>query len=292
MSAVKTTERNESVIKGRTSKRICFSLRIFSYITTGIAVVALFAIIIYTVVGGIDKLSLEFLFGDGKLEHSLLPAIVGTLELILISMAIAVPIGIGSAIFLAEYTKTQSKFVKAIRLATETLSGIPSIVYGLFGYLIFVVAFKMGYTILGGGITLAIMVLPVIVRSVEESLLAVPQGLREGSYALGTSKVRTIFKVVLPSCAGGTVTALILAVGRVVSESAVLILTVGMVVNKVPESVLSPGTSLALDIYYFASHGYPDQAAATGVVLMILVILINLAASGIGKLIKKKTGEK
>lgn len=292
MSAVKTTERNESVIKGRTSKRICFSLRIFSYITTGIAVVALFAIIIYTVVGGIDKLSLEFLFGDGKLEHSLLPAIVGTLELILISMAIAVPIGIGSAIFLAEYTKTQSKFVKAIRLATETLSGIPSIVYGLFGYLIFVVAFKMGYTILGGGITLAIMVLPVIVRSVEESLLAVPQGLREGSYALGTSKVRTIFKVVLPSCAGGIVTALILAVGRVVSESAVLILTVGMVVNKVPESVLSPGTSLALDIYYFASHGYPDQAAATSVVLMILVILINLAASGIGKLIKKKTGEK
>ena len=292
MSAVKTTERNESVIKGRTSKRICFSLRFFSYITTGIAVVALFAIIIYTVVGGIDKLSLEFLFGDGKLEHSLLPAIVGTLELILISMAIAVPIGIGSAIFLAEYTKTQSKFVKAIRLATETLSGIPSIVYGLFGYLIFVVAFKMGYTILGGGITLAIMVLPVIVRSVEESLLAVPQGLREGSYALGTSKVRTIFKVVLPSCAGGIVTALILAVGRVVSESAVLILTVGMVVNKVPESVLSPGTSLALDIYYFASHGYPDQAAATGVVLMILVILINLAASGIGKLIKKKTGEK
>lgn len=292
MSAVKTTERNESVIKGRTSKRICFSLRIFSYITTEIAVVALFAIIIYTVVGGIDKLGLEFLFGDGKLEHSLLPAIVGTLELILISMAIAVPIGIGSAIFLAEYTKTQSKFVKAIRLATETLSGIPSIVYGLFGYLIFVVAFKMGYTILGGGITLAIMVLPVIVRSVEESLLAVPQGLREGSYALGTSKVRTIFKVVLPSCAGGIVTALILAVGRVVSESAVLILTVGMVVNKVPESVLSPGTSLALDIYYFASHGYPDQAAATGVVLMILVILINLAASGIGKLIKKKTGEK
>mgnify|MGYP002562560135 FL=1 len=292
MSAVKTTERNESVIKGRTSKRICFSLRIFSYITTGIAVVALFAIIIYTVVGGIDKLSLEFLFGDGKLEHSLLPAIVGTLELILISMAIAVPIGIGSAIFLAEYTKTQSKFVKAIRLATETLSGIPSIVYGLFGYLIFVVAFKMGYTILGGGITLAIMVLPVIVRSVEESLLAVPQGLREGSYALGTSKVRTIFKVVLPSCAGGIVTALILAVGRVVSESAVLILTVGMVVNKVPESVLSPGTSLALDIYYFASHGYPDQAAATGVVLMIFIILINLAAIGIGKLIKKKTGEK
>ncbi len=284
--------RTAKIKKATASGKFCFSLRIFSYITTGIAVIALIAIILYTTVDGVDKITLDFLFGDGKTTPSVLPALVGTLELILISMFIAVPLGMGSAIFLAEYTNKESKLVKVIRLATETLAGIPSIVYGLFGYLVFVVALKMGYSVLGGGITLAIMVLPVIVRSVEESLLSVPAGIREGAFALGTGKVRTIFKVVIPSCAGGIVTALILAVGRVISESAVLILTIGMVVNRVPESLLSPGTSLALDIYYFASHGYPDQAAATGVVLMVFVVLINLGASGIGKLIKRKTGEK
>ena len=139
--------------------------------------------------------------------------------------------------------------------------------------------------------TIAIMILPVIVRSVEESLLSVPAGIREGSYALGAGKVRTIFKAVLPSCAGGIATAIILAVGRVVSESAVLLLTVGMVVNKVPASLLSPGTTLALDIYYFASFGYADEAAATGVVLIVLVLGINMLAVLLGKLIKRKTGE-
>ena len=112
-------------------------------------------------------------------------------------------------------------------------------------------------------------------------------GLREGAYALGTSKVRTIFKIVLPSAAGGIVTAIILAIGRVVSESAVLLLTINMVVNKVPESLMSPGTSLALDIYYFASHGYPDEAAATAVVLLIFVMMLNLLAGLIGNLIRK-----
>ena len=174
-------------------------------------------------------------------------------------------------------------------MATETLAGIPSIVYGLFGYLIFVVAFGWGYSIIGGGITLAIMILPTIVRSTQESLLSVQGGLREGAYALGTGKVRTIFKIVLPSAAGGIVTAIILAIGRVVSESAVMILTIGMVVNKVPETLMSPGTSLALDIYYFASHGYPDEAAATAVVLLVFVILLNLSAGFVGNMIKKST---
>lgn len=274
------------------SRKFYFSLRFFSYVTTFVSVAALIAIILYVFINGTDKLTIPLLFGDGKASPSILPAFIGTLELVAISMIIAVPLGIGAAIFLTEYANNKGKAVKIIRIATETLAGIPSIVYGLFGYLIFVVAFGMGYTILCGGITLAIMILPVIVRSTEESLLSVPQGLREGSYALGTGKVRTIFKVVLPACSGGIVTAVILAVGRVLSESAVLILTVGMVINKIPASILSPGTSLALDIYYFASHGYPDQAAATGVVLMLLVLLINLSAGLIGKAIKKKTGEK
>lgn len=273
-------------------KKVCYSLKIFSYISTAIAIISLIAIIGYVLINGVGKINLTLLFGDGKTSPSILPALVGTLSLIVIALGISIPLGIGCAVFLTEYTDNKSKFVKFIRVSTETLAGIPSIVYGLFGYLIFVDLLKMGYSLLGGGITLSIMILPVIVRSTEESLLSVPQGLREGSYALGAGKVRTIFKVVLPSCAGGIVTAIILAAGRVISESAVLILTVGMVVDKMPVSLLSPGTSLALDIYYFGSFGYPEEAAATSVVLMVLVFGINLLALLVGKLIKRKTGEK
>ena len=273
-------------------KKVCYSLKIFSYISTAIAIISLIAILGYVLINGVGKINLTLLFGDGKTSPSILPALVGTLSLIVIALGISIPLGIGCAVFLTEYTDNKSKFVKFIRISTETLAGIPSIVYGLFGYLIFVDLLKMGYSLLGGGITLSIMILPVIVRSTEESLLSVPQGLREGSYALGAGKVRTIFKVVLPSCAGGIVTAIILAAGRVISESAVLILTVGMVVDKMPVSLLSPGTSLALDIYYFGSFGYPEEAAATSVVLMVLVFGINLLALLVGKLIKRKTGEK
>lgn len=271
-------------------RAFCGGLKVFSYLTTAVAVIALITILVYVLIGGVGKLK-PSLFGDGSEGPTIVPAIVGTLSLVGISLVIAVPLGMGAAIFLAEYANVKGKFVKVVRIATETLAGIPSIVYGLFGYLVFVVAFKMGYTLLGGGITLAVMILPTIVRSVEESLLSVPDGIRKGSYALGAGKVRTIFKVVLPSCAGGIVTAIILAVGRVVSESAVLLLTVGMVVNKMPASLMSPGTSLALDIYYFANFGYPDEAAATSVVLIVFVLLINLAAVVVGKLIKRKTGE-
>ena len=254
-----------------------------------ISMIALLAVVAYVLWGGVDKLSADLLFGDYKSSPSILPAFIGTLQLVGISAIIAVPVGIASAIFLVEYTNNKGNFVKIVQIATETLAGIPSIVYGLFGYLIFVVAFGWGYSIIGGGITLAIMILPTIVRSTQESLLSVQGGLREGAYALGTSKVRTIFKIVLPSAAGGIVTAIILAIGRVVSESAVLILTIGMVVNKVPESLMSPGTSLALDIYYFASHGHPDEAAATAVILLVFVILLNLLAGRIGNMIKKST---
>lgn len=254
-----------------------------------LSLISLIAVVAYVLINGVTKLSFNLLFGDYTASPSIFPAFIGTLQLVGIAAIIAVPIGIASAIFLVEYTNNKGKFVKIVQVATETLAGIPSIVYGLFGYLIFVVAFGWGYSMLGGGITLAIMILPTIVRSTQESLLSVQEGLREGSYALGTSKVRTIFKIVLPSAAGGIVTSIILAIGRVVSESAVLLLTINMVVNKVPESLMSPGTSLALDIYYFASHGYPDEAAATAVVLLIFVIFLNLLASFIGKMIKKST---
>ncbi len=268
------------------------ALRGLSAGSTALAVVALVAVIAYVLVGGVGGLSWQLLFGAYRGDRvSIFPAFVGTLELVLIAVLIAVPIGIGSAVYLVEYMNNKGKLVKVIRVATETLAGIPSIVYGLFGYLVFVVGLGWGYSLLGGGITLAVMILPVIVRSTEESLLAVPDGYREGAYALGASKVRTIFRVVLPSAAPGIVTAMILAVGRVVSESAVLILTVGMVVNLVPVTPMSSGTSLALDIYYFASHGYPNEAAATAVVLLVFVVCLNLLAGGVGKMMKKGMGE-
>ena len=252
-----------------------------------VTLIALAAVIVFVLARGVPYINMQLLFGDYGREPSLKPALAGTLYLIVISLSIAAPIGIGSAIFLTEYTKSRSRFIKTIRVATETLAGIPSIVYGIFGYLVFVVALGLRYSLIGGGITLAIMILPVIVRSTEESLLAVPRSLREGSFALGSSKVRTIFSVVLPCAASGIVTSLILAVGRVMSESAVLILTIGMVVNKMPENFASPGTSLALNVYYFGSHGYPEQAAASGVVLLALVISINVLATILGKVFGK-----
>lgn len=277
--------------------RLPFRRRLFSLLKwlsigmTVISVIVLLSIIVYVFADGIDKLSLHLLFGAYTEDApSILPALVGTLELVLIAGIIAVPLGIGSAVFLVEYTDNTGILVRMIRIATETLAGIPSIVYGLFGYLVFVVALKWKYTLLGGGITLAVMILPVIVRATEESLLAVPVAYREGAFALGAGKVRTIFCVVLPAAASGIVTAVILSIGRVISESAVLILTVGMVVNRIPSTVLSPGTSLALDIYYFASHGHPREAAATAVVLLVLVLLLYLAAGAAGKLIRKSQG--
>ena len=270
-------------------RKLYSALKYICIVALVISLIALVAVVAYVLINGVDKLSVDLLFGDYKDTPSILPAFIGTLQLVGIATIIAVPIGVASAIFLVEYTGNKGKFVKIVQVATETLAGIPSIVYGLFGYLIFVVAFGWGYSMLAGGITLAIMILPTIVRSTQESLFSVQSGLREGAYALGTSKVRTIFKIVLPSAAGGIVTAIILAVGRVVSESAVLLLTINMVVNKIPETLMSPGTSLALDIYYFASHGYPDEAAATAVVLLVFVMILNLFAGFIGNLIRKST---
>ena len=254
-----------------------------------ISLAALVSVIVFILLRGLPHINTHLLFGRYSARNpSLKPAILGTLYLIVTAISMAAPIGIGTAILLTEYTKTKSRFIRIIRIAVETLAGIPSIVYGLFGYLVFVVTFGLGYSLIGGGMTLAVMILPVIVRSTEESLLAVPNSLREGSFALGSSKTRTIFSVVLPCAASGIVTSLILAIGRVVSESAVLILTIGMVVNITPRNFASPGTSLALNVFYFGSHGYPEQAAATGVVLLILVVFINITATILGRIFGKE----
>lgn len=262
-------------------------LRSAAHAALVLSLVTLIAVIAFILIRGVPYVNMQLLFGDYGKDPSIKPALIGTLYLILAAIVIAAPLGMGSAIFLTEYTSSKSRLIHVIRIATETLAGIPSIVYGIFGYLVFVIALGFKYSLIGGGITLAIMILPVIVRSTEESLRAVPLTLREGSFALGSSKVRTIFSVVLPCAASGIATSLILAVGRVMSESAVLILTIGMVVNKMPENFASPGTSLALNVYYFGSHGYPEQAAATGVVLLVLVAAINLLATFLGKALGK-----
>ena len=272
-------------------KRQAFKYALCKLVSQGallVTLAALVAVIVFILARGLPYVNTRLLFGeyDSK-SPTIWPALAGSLYLIFISISIAAPVGIGSAIFLTEYTKSKSGFIKIIRVAVETLAGIPSIVYGIFGYLVFVVALGFKYSLIGGGITLAIMILPVIVRSTEENLLAVPRSLREGSFALGSSKVRTIFSVILPCAASGIVTSLILAIGRVMSESAVLILTIGMVVDRIPEGFASPGTSLALDVYYFGSHGYPEQAAATGVVLLVLVVSINILATVLGKFFGK-----
>ena len=264
------------------------ALKYISRAALALSLAALLAVIIFILVRGAAHINMRLLFGEyTRKAPSLKPALVGTLYIAVISLAVAAPLGIGSAIFLSEYVNSGSRLLRAVRISVETLAGIPSIVYGIFGYLVFVVFFGLGYSLIGGGITLAVMILPVIVRSTEESLKAVPRSLREGSFALGSSKVRAIFSVVLPCAASGIVTSLILAAGRVISESAALILTIGMVMNKMPENIASPGTSLALSVYYFGSHGYQNEAAAAAVVLLVLAAGANIIATVLGKIYGK-----
>ncbi len=271
-------------------------LRCLSVIATAFGVAIFAAILAFVLVRGAGALNIDFLFGEYGEKPSILPAILGTLQLVLVSILIALPIGIGTAIFLSEYTQNSSKPAKFIRLCVETLASIPSIVYGIFGYLAFVVGFFVGdvkffgwgYSLLGGGLTLAIMILPLIVKSTEEALCEVPNSLREASFALGAGKAKTVFSVVLPSAAPGILTSVILSVGRVVSESAVLLLTVGMVVNLVPTGPMSSGTSLALDVYYFSTYGYAKEAGAASFVLMVLVLALNVLAYVLMWLLKGK----
>lgn len=272
------------------------ALRCLSVIATAFGIAIFAAILAFVLVRGAGALSFDFLFGEYGEKPSILPAILGTLQLVLVSVLIALPIGIGTAVFLSEYTQNSSKPAKFIRLCVETLASIPSIVYGIFGYLVFVVGFSIGdlkffgwgYSLLGGGLTLAIMILPLIVKSTEEALREVPNSLREASFALGAGKAKTVFSVVLPSAAPGILTSVILSIGRIVSESAVLLLTVGMVVNLVPTGPMSSGTSLALDVYYFSTYGYAKEAGAASFVLMVLVLALNVLAYVLMWLLKGK----
>ena len=251
-------------------------------------IAALIFLILYILVNGIPYINADLFSWTYTSENcSVVPAAINTVIMAAISLLLAVPFGIGSAIYLVEYAKKGNKLVKVIRVTAETLTGIPSIVYGLFGMLFFVTALKWKFSILAGAFTLAIMILPVILRTTEEALLSVPDSYREGSFGLGAGKLRTIFKIVLPAAVPGILSGVILATGRIVGETAALIYTAGSVA-KIPSSVFSSGRTLAVHMYLLANEGlHVNQAYATAVVLLILVIAINALSSFIAKKITK-----
>ncbi|MDO5027013.1 MAG: phosphate ABC transporter permease PstA [Tissierellia bacterium] len=261
----------------------------------GIATVFTFAlligIIVYVLVLGIPYLKPSlFAFKHNTTNMSMLPSIINTLIMILITLIIAVPIGVFSAIYMVEYAKPGNKFIKYVRLATETLQGIPSIVYGLFGYIFFVGVMKLGHSIVSGALTMSIMVLPLIIRSTEEALLAVDNKYREASYGLGARKLRTVFNVVLPPAMNGIIAGIILAIGRVFGETAALMYTSGMSA-KLVKSFTQPGSTLAIHMFDLYSEGlHQNEAFATASVLLAFVVLINAISTYIGKQIGGNNG--
>ena len=257
------------------------------YAGAAFSVGVLLLIVGYILIKGIPNLSPElFVWTYNSNNVSMMPAIINTLLMTLLSLLVCVPLGIGAAIWLTEYAPRGSKLLKLVRMTAETLSGIPSIIYGLFGSLFFVVALKMGLSLLSGALTLSIMVLPTIMRTTEEALLAVPDSYREGSFGLGARRLRTTFKVVLPSAVPGILSGVILAIGRIVGETAALIYTAGTVA-KVPGGLLDSTRTLAVHMYTISTEGlYIGQSYATAVVLLVMVLLIN----SLSALIAKKVG--
>lgn len=262
---------------------------IFIYLSAAITILSVVFIIGYILVKGIPNLTTElFALKYTSKNQSMLPSIFNTLVLNLLTLLIAIPVGVCSAIFLVEYSKKGSKFVRLIRVTNETLSGIPSIVYGLFGFLAFVIARQWGYSLRTGVITLAIMVLPLIIRTTEEAILAVPLSYREGSFGLGAGKLRTVFVIVLPAAMPGILSGIILAIGRIVGETAALIYTAGTVPDAA-QSLSSSTRTLSVHLYCLLNEGlFTNQAYATAVVLLIVVLLINALSSFIAKRIKNE----
>lgn len=253
------------------------------------AAVVLF-LIGYILWHGVPNLSLPGIFAweyNGE-NQSMTPAIINTLIMTALTLLLAVPIGVFAAIYLVEYAKKGSKLVKLIRVTAETLAGIPSIVYGLFGFIVFVITLGWSYTLIAGVITLAIMILPLIIRTTEEALMAVPDSFREGSFGLGAGKLRTVFRIVLPSAVPGIAAGIILAIGRIVGESAALIFTSGT--NPVvAKGLFTSASTLSVHLYALLTEGlYTEQAYAVAAVLLFLVIGINALSGVVAKKLTAK----
>lgn len=253
-----------------------------------LTVLTLVFIIGYILMKGIPNLNLDLFQLEYNSENvSMFPSIINTVCMTALSLLIAGPLGVFAAVYLVEYAKKGNKLVSIVRVTAETLTGIPSIVYGLFGMLFFVNALHWGFSMLAGAFTLAIMVLPVIMRTTEEALMSVPDMYREASFGLGAGKLRTIFVVILPSAVPGILSGIILSVGRIVGETAALMYTAGTVAE-LPASVMSSTRTLSVHMYTLSREGlYIDQAYATAVVLLLIVLLINWISGRIARKIKK-----
>ena len=272
--------------KGRKVESIILRVLIFAAAAATFAV--LLFLLAYILINGLPNIKPSLFSLEYNTENaSLMPALVNTVIMTALSLVIAIPFGIFSAIFLVEYAKKGNKFVGIIRITAETLSGIPSIVYGLFGMLFFVSALKWGYSILAGAFTMSIMILPLIMRTTEKALKSVPDTYREGSFGLGAGKLRTIFRIVLPAAVPGIMAGVILAIGRIMGETAALMYTAGTV-PKMASSPMDSGRTLAVHMYNLSSEGlYMDQAYATAVILLIVVVGMNtLSAVAARKLTK------
>ena len=255
----------------------------------GLTLMILSLIILYILINGIPHLRPSlFALRYTADNASMFPSIISTLIIIMITMLFAVPLGIFTGIYLVEYTKKGSRFVTVVRSATELLAGIPSIVYGLFGLLFFVEFLKIGFSVLSGSLTLSIMVLPLIIRTTQEALKSVPDGYREGSFALGAGKLRTVFKVVLPSAMPGILAGVILAIGRVIGESAALIFTAGTI-PQIPNSLLQSARTLSVHMWALSGEGHnTNEAYATAVILLVIVFIINAASAFVAKKIARR----
>ena len=272
--------------KGRKIESII--LRVLIYAAAAVTFAVLLFLLAYILINGVPNLKPSLFSLEYNTENaSLMPALINTVIMTLLSLVIAIPFGIFSAIFLVEYAKKGNRFVGIIRLTTETLQGIPSIVYGLFGMLFFVTALGWGYSILAGAFTMSIMILPLIMRTTEEALKAVPDTYREGSFGLGAGKLRTIFRIVLPAAVPGIMAGVILAIGRIMGETAALMYTAGTVPD-IAATPMSSGRTLAVHMYNLSSEGlYMDQAYATAVILLVVVVAMNaLSAFAARKLTK------
>jgi len=288
-----TINKQSYMQKLKAYKRNPISLVLFFLVmvSTIITIGVLLFLIGYILIKGIPNIKPElFQWVYNTTNVSLMPALINTVIMTIIALLIAAPIGVFSAIYLVEYAKKGNKLVGITRITAETLSGIPSIVYGLFGLLFFVTALGWGMSLLAGAFTLSIMILPLIMRTTEEALKAVPNSYREGSYGLGAGKLRTVFKIVLPSAMPGILTGIILGIGRIVGESAALIYTAGTVaeIPKGSDFLFDSTRTLSVHMYALASEGlYVDQSYATAVILLIIVVLINYLSGFISKKLTK-----
>lgn len=291
VNQMKGINKQTFICKMKAYKRQPFSLFLLILVEASAAATVgiLLFLIGYILVKGVPNIKPELFQWEYNTENvSMLPSMLNTLYMTGLTLLMAVPIGIFSAIYLVEYAKRGNKLVSIVRVTTETLQGIPSIVFGLFGYLMFCIGFKWGYTLLAGAITLAVMVLPVIMRTTEEALLSVPDSYREGSFGLGAGRLRTVFKIVLPSAMPGIFSGIVLAIGRIVGETAALIFTAGTVATAAT-GLFDSTRTLAVHMYCLLSEGlYMEQAYATAVILLVMVLVINAFSSFIAKKFTQK----